>query len=359
MAVKRYSVVAHDWVNLEFILNDLTRRVVGQEVHSTSSPTFAEGTITGDMDIGGDLDVTGDISLDGALTLDILDASEFVFTDADKALVSVDVPLVVAYGGTGTDTLTNHGLLLGSGTGAITPLGNATDGQLPIGSAGADPVLATLTGTEDEVDITNSAGGIQIGLVHEMLLREPVTDWHDPTEGLPEDPEVGDRYISEATASGWTIDYFYEWDGESWVEEEPSEGWMVWMILEFMFYFFFSGGWIEADSKVSVDADAIPGYLGAASNDGVLRTSAPLSYTDGGDYVTLGLAITSHSMIVGSGTAITELGVATNGQLPIGSTDADPVLATLTGTENEISISNGAGSITVALANIIDLGVSA
>lgn len=73
----------------------------------------------------------------------------------------------------------------------------------------------------------------------------------------------------------------------------------------------------------------------------------------------MGLAITSHSMIVGSGTAITELGVATNGQLPIGSTDADPVLATLTGTENEISISNGAGSITVALANIIDLGVSA
>ena len=48
--------------------------------------------------------------------------------------------LVVADGGTGASTLTDHGILLGSGTAAITPLGVATNGQLPIGSTGADPV---------------------------------------------------------------------------------------------------------------------------------------------------------------------------------------------------------------------------
>jgi len=38
---------------------------------------------------------------------------------------------------------------------------------------------------------------------------------------------------------------------------------------------------------VKVDAEATAGYIGAASSDGVLRTGAGLSYTDGGDYVTL------------------------------------------------------------------------
>jgi len=43
------------------------------------------------------------------------------------------------------------------------------------------------------------------------------------------------------------------------------------------------------------------------------------------------------------------LGVATNGQIPIGDGSTDPVLATLTGTSNEVDISNGSGSITVGL----------
>lgn len=69
--------------------------------------------------------------------------------------------LGVAQGGTGAATLTDHGILLGSGTGAITPLGAATDGQLPIGSTGADPVLATITAGSG-ISVTNGAGSITI-----------------------------------------------------------------------------------------------------------------------------------------------------------------------------------------------------
>ena len=58
-------------------------------------------------------------------------------------------------------TLTDGGVLLGSGTGAITALGQATNGQLVIGSTGADPVLGTLTGGAN-ITVTNSAGGISI-----------------------------------------------------------------------------------------------------------------------------------------------------------------------------------------------------
>lgn len=61
--------------------------------------------------------------------------------------------------------------------------------------------------------------------------------------------------------------------------------------------------------------------------------------------------LTNHSLLVGAGTAtITNLGVATNGQLPIGSSGADPVLSTLTAGDG-ITITNGAGSITIAAEN--------
>lgn len=59
-----------------------------------------------------------------------------------------------------------------------------------------------------------------------------------------------------------------------------------------------SGNWecetiVATDKQVSVDAAATAGYLGAASNDGVLRTGTSIAYTDGGDYITLDLDIDS------------------------------------------------------------------
>lgn len=41
--------------------------------------------------------------------------------------------------------------------------------------------------------------------------------------------------------------------------------------------------------KVKIDNTALPGYLGTTSTDGVLRTGAPITYTDGGNYITLDL----------------------------------------------------------------------
>ena len=99
-----------------------------------------------------------------SITLNGLTASEFVMTDANKKLVSEAVPLVVAKGGTGLTTITDHSIMLGSGTSAVTPLGAATNGQLPIGSTGADPVLATLTGTANQIAVTNAAGSITLSL---------------------------------------------------------------------------------------------------------------------------------------------------------------------------------------------------
>ena len=46
----------------------------------------------------------------------------------------------------------------------------------------------------------------------------------------------------------------------------------------------------DTDAKVGVDSGATPDYLGAAYNDGVLRTTTEFSYADGGNFVTLGVA---------------------------------------------------------------------
>lgn len=46
----------------------------------------------------------------------------------------------------------------------------------------------------------------------------------------------------------------------------------------------------ETDERVKIDADAGAGYLGAASNDGVLQTGVGLSYVDDGNFVTLALS---------------------------------------------------------------------
>lgn len=76
----------------------------------------------------------------------------------------VDATRVVAQGGTGATSLTDHGIMLGAGTGAITVTAVLANGELLIGSAGLDPVPATLTaGTNISIDV--SAGTITINAV--------------------------------------------------------------------------------------------------------------------------------------------------------------------------------------------------
>ena len=82
-------------------------------------------------------------------------------SSAALAGLTLDTALPVASGGTGGATFTDGALVVGSGTGALTSLGQATDGQVVIGSSGADPVLATLTGGAN-ITVTNTAGAISI-----------------------------------------------------------------------------------------------------------------------------------------------------------------------------------------------------
>lgn len=70
--------------------------------------------------------------------------------------------------GTGANTIgfsltgtTNHCIQIGNATGSLTSLAAATDGQIPIGSTGLDPVIATITAGTN-ITITNGPGSITI-----------------------------------------------------------------------------------------------------------------------------------------------------------------------------------------------------
>ena len=80
---------------------------------------------------------------------------------ADLASLSLDTALPVESGGTGATSLTDGGILLGSGTGAITATGVLTNGQLLIGDGTGDPTLATITAGSG-ISVTNGAGSIEI-----------------------------------------------------------------------------------------------------------------------------------------------------------------------------------------------------
>ena len=131
---------------------------------------------------GGNLDVdrggTGATSLtDGGVLLGsgtsaitamaVLADGEIIIGDgttdpvALAAFSASDGTLKVAHGGTGAASLTDGGILVGAGTSAITALAVLTNGQLLIGDGSGAPAAATLTAGEG-IDITNGAGSIEI-----------------------------------------------------------------------------------------------------------------------------------------------------------------------------------------------------
>jgi hypothetical protein len=83
-----------------------------------------------------------------------------ITTGAGSLNFDITAPVSVANGGTGATSLTAHGILVGEGTSAVVSK-TLSNGQLLIGSTGADPAQATLTAGTG-ISITNGAGTITI-----------------------------------------------------------------------------------------------------------------------------------------------------------------------------------------------------
>ena len=157
------------------------------------------GALTGNADtVTGFTPASGSLTLAGAdaLTLTTTGETNSTLPLGTKTLVATDVTtlsslttvgalgagslaagftdVVVAQGGTGASTFTDGGVLLGSGTDPFTALGQASNGQLVIGSTGADPVLAALT-CGDNITCTIGAGTLEID-VDDSFIKNDVAD---------------------------------------------------------------------------------------------------------------------------------------------------------------------------------------
>jgi len=111
---------------------------------------------------------TGEIDLTTTGTIDINSG-----TTSISGVLSLGTVLAISSGGTGAVTFTDGGILLGSGTGAITATAVLANGQLLIGDGTGDPVLATLTGTANEITVTNGAGTITLDIPDSPILTTP------------------------------------------------------------------------------------------------------------------------------------------------------------------------------------------
>lgn len=224
-------------------------------------------------------------------------------------------------------TLTTHGLLLGQGTGAITALGASTNGQLPIGSTGADPVLASLTAPAAGFTITGGAGSITFALADDLAALEGLG-----STGLAARTASNtwaQRTIT-APAAGITVT-----DGNG-VSGNPTL--VLANDLAGLEGLTSTGLAVRSASDTWVQRSVAAGTAISVTNgDGV--SGNPTVNVTGPPAVT---TLTNHGLLIGQSTsAITAMSAGTAGQVPVsGGASADPGYVTptaavgLTGTFN-------------------------
>jgi len=91
--------------------------------------------------------------------------------------IDLDSPVSVSNGGTGASSLTDNAVLVGSGTAAVTALTVGTNGQVLVGSTGADPVFATLTSSDSLLTLTGGAGTLDLVSNQAVSASSTLTDY--------------------------------------------------------------------------------------------------------------------------------------------------------------------------------------
>ena len=140
--------------------------------------------------------VSGDIEANQKVCV-VYDGTNFQMLSQLATGVTLSSPVTVAEGGTGLTTITDGGVMLGSGAGNVTPMAVLTDGQFIVGDGTTDPVAesgATVRtslglGTTDTVEfnilgvgnartegtahiLTSSAGAVTASTLADDLVVE-------------------------------------------------------------------------------------------------------------------------------------------------------------------------------------------
>ena len=288
--------------------------------------------------------------------------------------------VTVEKGGTGATSLTDGGVLLGSGTGAITATAVLANGELLIGDNSTDPTVTTLTAGSN-ISITNGAGSITIAATdtNTQLTTEQVQDIAGGMFSSNTETLITATYQD---ADG-TIDLVVDNDLSNY--DNSSSGFITATLTTEQVQDIV-GGMVTGNTETGITVtyedgdgtlDFVVGTLnqdttGNAATATALETARTINGTsfDGTANITITAAgstlsdtvtvakggtgatsLTDGGVLLGSGTdAITATAVLGNGQLLIGDNSTDPAVATLTEGSN-VTITNGAGTITIAAAD--------
>lgn len=311
-------------------------------------------------------------------------------TSAGDALISITPTGVVTLfndldvteGGTGVSTLTSHGILLGNGTGDIQATAEPSDGQILIGDTSGFPILSTLTAGSG-IGIANAAGSITISVgatvpttftaenastcspaANNINIVGTATNGIDTTAaGSTVTIGMGTSYSdgnfsfttsSAGTDRSLTVSNSDNSAAASAAHMQISVGGSTSTGDPYTNYLVsgagtFSVGIDNSDSdnfKITSGATPSAGTdLFKMTSAGVITLANDLDVSEGGTGVS---TLTSHGILLGNGAGdIQATAELSNGQLIIGSTGNAPSAATLTAGSG-ISITNAAGSVTIA-----------
>jgi hypothetical protein len=213
--------------------------------------------------------------------------------------ISLSTPLSTLNGGTGVSSAPSNG-------------------QVLIGNGGTAYTLTTITGTPDQVIVTLGAGSITLSTPQDIGTSSAVTFAGVTLAPSPLARLAGGTGISAAFTNGQTI-----------IGDSPSSGWTKNTITS------------SAGMVVTNGAGSIILSIGQA-----IATSSAVSF--------VAVTLTAPLSIANGGTGLTTDPAA--GQLLIGN-GAGYTLNTLTGTANQITVVNGAGTVTLSLATVTTGGI--
>lgn len=246
----------------------------------------------------------------------------------------------------------NSFLFVGEG-GTLTSTDAPEDGQLLIGVTDGAPVLGTLT-EGDGITITNGEGSITIDNAGVLSLTGTTNQISvsastgTVTLSLPQDINAGaSPTFDGANFSGIPNDAL----DESAITVTAGAGMS-------------GGGSVSLGGEITLDNAGVTSLTGTSNqvnvsaSTGGVTLSLPQSIGTSSSPTFSGLTLsglTANAFIyAGSGGVIESTDSApTNGQILIGRTGNTPVAATITGTSNQVTVTNGSGTITLSLPQSI------
>lgn len=252
------------------------------------------------------------------ITITLIDPgvdSKFVLTESAQTIngvITFSTPFKLT-------SLSAKSVLILDATKAVSAV-TLADGQILIGSTGNLPAAATITGTSNQITVTNGANTITLSLPQDIATSSSPSFSAITLSGLTA------KSILTLNAAGLAV-------GVGLTNGQLLIG-------------------STGNSPVAAALTGTTNQITVTPGAGTITLSTPQSIatTSSPTFASLSLSnMVANGVVTTDGSDVLKTTSLTNGQLMVGSTSAAPVATTLTGTSNQVIVTNGAGSITLSL----------